>query len=429
MKYCQNVLRYYVFLYYVPLFFCISISPAHIHDLLAAQVTLQWDGNPEPDITGYKVHYGTSSGSYDQKINVGKNTTADISSLAEGTTYYFTVTAYTTASESDYSNEVSYTPDIVPADGDDDGVPDTTDNCPVTSNTDQTDTDGDGIGDACDPCPADIENDADNDNVCGNIDNCPEVANSDQADTDADGIGDACEKDTDLDGIIDDADACPADPEKSESGDCGCGYADTDSDDDTVADCIDNCPSVVNPDQTDTDNDGIGDACEHQIIFYDDFSSLDYSSWLRPLGAWKIMSGVFLQTYSRGRAIAVVKDMALQDYTFSADVKINTTGQTGLVFRYKDTKNYYCFYQNAGTAWIIKYVNGKTKYLTSFKRGLFVAGQTYKFTVKTQGRILECLIDDVSVFQVADSTFSTGTVGLYTSSNGGGVFDEVVVVQ
>ena len=37
-----------------------------------------------------------------------------------------------------------------PADLDNDGVPDTEDNCPGLSNTPQTDTDGDGAGDACD---------------------------------------------------------------------------------------------------------------------------------------------------------------------------------------------------------------------------------------------------------------------------------------
>ena len=37
---------------------------------------------------------------------------------------------------------------------------------------------------------------------------------------------------------------------------------DTDSDGDTVGDCVDNCPDTANTDQTDTDGNGIGDACE-----------------------------------------------------------------------------------------------------------------------------------------------------------------------
>lgn len=40
-----------------------------------------------------------------------------------------------------------------PKDSDRDGVPDTQDNCPKTSNANQLDSDGDGIGNACDPYP------------------------------------------------------------------------------------------------------------------------------------------------------------------------------------------------------------------------------------------------------------------------------------
>jgi hypothetical protein len=38
--------------------------------------------------------------------------------------------------------------------------------------------------------------------------------------------------------------------------------ADIDGDSDGIADAIDNCPSDYNPDQTDTDGDGLGDVCD-----------------------------------------------------------------------------------------------------------------------------------------------------------------------
>ncbi len=111
-------------------------------------------------------------------------------------------------------------------DSDNDGIPDTEDNCPDVYNPDQLDTDGDGIGDACDP-----DGDSDNDGIPDTEDNCPDVYNPDQLDTDGDGIGDACDPDGD-------------------------------SDNDGIPDTEDNCPYNYNPEQEDFDQDGIGDACD-----------------------------------------------------------------------------------------------------------------------------------------------------------------------
>jgi len=83
----------------------ISLSLCH-----AARVTLAWDASSDPNIAGYKLRYGTTSENPSQTIDVGKTTTATVSNLNDGTTYYFIVTAYDTAGlESRPSTQVSYT--------------------------------------------------------------------------------------------------------------------------------------------------------------------------------------------------------------------------------------------------------------------------------------------------------------------------------
>ena len=164
------------------------------------------------------------------------------------------------------------------ADADSDGVGDVCDNCPGAANNGQADSDADGAGDACDVCPGDPLDDQDNDGVCGDQEVCDTDPNKTDpgacgcgfadTDTDSDGIADcndSCENDPDNDldndGVCGDLEVCDDDPNKTDPGVCGCGTADTDTDSDGFADCVDNCVAVPN-DQTDSDNDGTGDACE-----------------------------------------------------------------------------------------------------------------------------------------------------------------------
>jgi hypothetical protein len=50
---------------------------------------------------------------------------------------------------------------------------------------------------------------------------------------------------------------------------CSRGACDADSDGDGFADCVDNCAAVANPDQADTDHDGLGDACDPKPTHFD----------------------------------------------------------------------------------------------------------------------------------------------------------------
>lgn len=197
-------------------------------------------------------------------------------------------------------------------DSDGDGIADDFDNCDQVSNAGQEDADNDQIGNACDSengdsCSDGFDNDGDgltdaaDTESCGSgteqacadgqdndadgqidtadcdcildadgdnypedraqcdegstqLDNCPAVANATQNDHDGDGHGDDCDScslgdddvDTDSDGT---ADACE-------------GQVAQDSDGDSVVDSADNCSSLANADQLNTDADAQGDVCD-----------------------------------------------------------------------------------------------------------------------------------------------------------------------
>lgn len=75
----------------------------------ARTISLAWDPSPDPTVIGYNVYYGTVSGNYTNIVSAGNSSTASVTGLIEGQTYYFAVTAYDAAGlESVFSNEVSY---------------------------------------------------------------------------------------------------------------------------------------------------------------------------------------------------------------------------------------------------------------------------------------------------------------------------------
>lgn len=176
-----------------------------------------------------------------------------------------------------------------PDDQDDDGVEDALDNCPVTANPGQEDTDFDGIGDFCDPetgfdCLDAVDNDGngfvDCDDVvgCGDSPFCVDTGDEhciDFVDNDGDDLVDCGDPDcapfpfcidTDGDFVPDLFDNCPTvfNDSQADSDFNGIGDACQDTDGDTVLDTVDNCVDTPNLDQAETDKDGVGNACDSE---------------------------------------------------------------------------------------------------------------------------------------------------------------------
>jgi hypothetical protein len=69
------------------------------------------DGSALTNLAGYKVHWGTSSGSYTNNVTINNSgiTTYVVENLVPGT-YYFALSAFTNAGlTSDFSNEARNT--------------------------------------------------------------------------------------------------------------------------------------------------------------------------------------------------------------------------------------------------------------------------------------------------------------------------------
>jgi len=77
-------------------------------------INVAWNPNTEPDLGGYKLYYGTTSGNYTTTIIVGNDTSYPISNLTNGTPYYIAVSAHNTSGvESPKSGEILSTPSII----------------------------------------------------------------------------------------------------------------------------------------------------------------------------------------------------------------------------------------------------------------------------------------------------------------------------
>jgi len=121
----------------------------------------------------------------------------DMAGLFHYDDFYVLFTMGAQKSDHIWARNFSFDITLCDDDTDSDGVPNSLDNCAITSNFAQLDPDGDGIGSACDICPDDsdpLQEDFDYDGIGDACDPCPysDCANN-PPDGDGDGDGDLAE--------------------------------------------------------------------------------------------------------------------------------------------------------------------------------------------------------------------------------------------
>jgi hypothetical protein len=163
------------------------------------------------------------------------------------------------------------------------------------------------------------------------------------------------------------------------------------------------------------------------------------SNWWVPPGVGRLrqeskISGNATDPLLQPGTSVVAGQLDWSNYSFTAKLKANnldlSPGAMGIVFGYRDSKNFYRFSMDrkASGRRLIKVVNGLATLLAS-DGVVYDLGRFYTLEAKlTQARI-EIWLDQQLLFNVVDTSHLAGKIGLYTSDHGGVAFDDVLVTQ
>lgn len=102
----------------------------------------------------------------------------------------------------------------------------------------------------------------------------------------------------------------------------------------------------------------------------------------------------------------------------------------GLVFRYKDSNNYYVFRANAreNNVRLYKVVDGNLSQISG-KDLKVKLNEWHLLKVVYRGDKVQCFFNNAKVIETADDTFDCGSVGLWTKADSYTFFDDFVVQE
>jgi hypothetical protein len=427
---------------------------------IAAQVTLQWDATPDPQMVGYKVYYGSASRQYSVTVNAGTSTTAAFSRLRDAQIYYFTVTAYdASGKESAFSNEVSY--DLAKLDTDKDGLNDWDEISLYKTDPNLADTDGDGLSDGeevklykTDPTKAGTDGDGVPNAVEVNPEsNPPDPTPMPTPSRPIFAVNAGGPQYTATNGNVYLADTGFIGGATYTTTATTAGTADSKlyqserHGNFSYAIPVNNGDYLVTLRFAEISLSSIGERVfdveiEGALVI----DNLDLIARVGKNTAYDVVVSVhvtdgvlnvaFRSAVGSAKVSAIEVSQAVNspkhwtDYGVSLKMWSGDDDSIGVMFRYQDGNNYYRFSWDSERAYR-RLVRRKSGIFTLLAEDAvpYVSGRVYQVGIVADGAALEVWIDGMKIFSVTDSSFAEGSIALYTWYNSGSHFDDIVVTN
>ncbi|HTG35306.1 MAG TPA: hypothetical protein VLB76_20490 [Thermoanaerobaculia bacterium] len=151
---------------------------------------------------------------------------------------------------------------------------------------------------------------------------------------------------------------------------------------------------------------------------------------------WRVEGGALIQISEIGGGaepelpgtVALAGDPAWTDYRYMADLRCDSGGALGVVFRWVDADNHYRLSLDAGLKYrrLVKREKGQVSVLWESGQG-YTAGELFRLTVEAVGSRLTGFLGGDRLFQVTDVTHAAGLVGLYCAGNPDARFEAIEV--
>jgi len=172
------------------------------------------------------------------------------------------------------------------------------------------------------------------------------------------------------------------------------------------------------------------------LLWMDDFQDGDMAGWLyydETIGPsnWHVDGGYLVETSNIGAELrgthAVAGLSSWQDYTLSVDLAVTDNDYIGVVFRYQDSQNYYraCVSSQAGRIRLDKIENGVLINLDILTMMWPLC--SFNISVDVRGAAIKVFLNQQEYFDVSDTSFASGKVGVMSCYSTGSFFDKVEV--